>query len=269
MHEPLLCREPQAAVPFVIEAAGIRVYSLEELCYYVVNNLSLVDGTFCSPELCRWIAEEARRPEVGEKLSMLLSEHAALHLTVGAMLSASGYVTQQQLRDVMTALASYEKQTPGERMKVAADRLLDHGRLQEAAFTYRRMLDEPEKYSVSMALWADIWNNLGTACARLFFFAEAAECFAQSYRRSRKESAARAMIAACLMTQDRRLVKTMAEKYEIPQSICDQAREAVEKIGSSAGAASYAGEPAQAGSDIAKLRALLREHEKEYRSQTS
>ncbi len=269
MHEALLCRQPQAAVPFVIENAGLRVYSLEELCYYVIHNLSLVDSTFCTAELCRWLSEEALRPEIGEKLSMMMSEHAAPHLLVGTLLASSGYVTQQQLRDVMTAIAAYEKQSPGERLKVSADRLLDTGRYQEAVLSYRRMLDEPDRYSIPMPLWADIWNNLGTAYARLFFFPEAADCFAQSYRRTRKDSAARAMIAACLLSGDRRLAKTMADKYDIPTALCAQTGEAIEKLKASSAVRQSAEEIQQASKDPAKLGELFRQIEKEYRGQTS
>ena len=55
MGELLLCHEPMAAEPYLIEESGMHLYSLEELSFYIANNVYLLDGSFMKEELCLWI----------------------------------------------------------------------------------------------------------------------------------------------------------------------------------------------------------------------
>ena len=44
----ILCHEKKAARPYYIEAVGIRIGTIEELCYYVSSYVWLLDsGFFC------------------------------------------------------------------------------------------------------------------------------------------------------------------------------------------------------------------------------
>ena len=63
MGELILCRQQIAAMPYYIETVSLNVYSLEEMCYYVQNNLYLMEQDFMEEELCRWVEEELKLEE--------------------------------------------------------------------------------------------------------------------------------------------------------------------------------------------------------------
>ena len=64
MGELILCRQPIAAMPFYFDNVSLNVYSLEEICYYIKNNLYLIDSGFMSEDLCVWIEHELKEKEI-------------------------------------------------------------------------------------------------------------------------------------------------------------------------------------------------------------
>ena len=44
----ILCQVKKAEKPFYIENISTNIYSIEELCYYLYNNLYLVDSSLIS-----------------------------------------------------------------------------------------------------------------------------------------------------------------------------------------------------------------------------
>ena len=64
----ILCQVKKAEKPFYIENISTNIYSIEELCYYLYNNLYLVDSSLISSKLCTWLEEEIGMPELAGKL---------------------------------------------------------------------------------------------------------------------------------------------------------------------------------------------------------
>ena len=58
MGSLILCHKKHARQPYVIARGHIRIYTLEELCYFICNNLYLIDYTLINRQLCEWIRTE-------------------------------------------------------------------------------------------------------------------------------------------------------------------------------------------------------------------
>ena len=65
----ILCQVKKAEKPFYIENISTNIYSIEELCYYLYNNLYLVDSSLISSKLCTWLEEELELPKLAAKRS--------------------------------------------------------------------------------------------------------------------------------------------------------------------------------------------------------
>ena len=52
-----VCRYKRTKTPYFIEQAGIHLYSLEELAYFLYHNICLVDRQFFDERLCSWLRE--------------------------------------------------------------------------------------------------------------------------------------------------------------------------------------------------------------------
>ena len=44
--------------PYEITRIHCRIFTIEELCYYLCNNLYLIDYTIMNGQLCDWLDEE-------------------------------------------------------------------------------------------------------------------------------------------------------------------------------------------------------------------
>ena len=53
-----LCLLGQAKTPYFIENIRTNIYSLEELCFYLYNNVCLIDDSIINEGLCDWLRDE-------------------------------------------------------------------------------------------------------------------------------------------------------------------------------------------------------------------
>ena len=58
MGNLILCHDRHAAHPYEISRIHCRIFTIEELCYYLCNNLYLIDYTIMNEPLCTWLEEE-------------------------------------------------------------------------------------------------------------------------------------------------------------------------------------------------------------------
>ena len=56
------CVGRYAGTAYTIKNTWIRVYCVEELCYYICNNSYLLEDEFVSNELITWLEEECNLP---------------------------------------------------------------------------------------------------------------------------------------------------------------------------------------------------------------
>ena len=68
MGSLILCHHKHAVHPYDITRIHRKVYTIEELCYYLCNNLYLIDYTIMNEQLCRWLEEELEMKELASRL---------------------------------------------------------------------------------------------------------------------------------------------------------------------------------------------------------
>ena len=64
-----LCSTKIAERPFYIGSIGTRIYSLEELCFFLYHNLCLIDDNVASMALVEWVREDLGLKNLAKKLS--------------------------------------------------------------------------------------------------------------------------------------------------------------------------------------------------------
>lgn len=183
-----LCVAGRARHPYHVESVGMNLWSLEELCYYMKENVYLLDETILNEKLADWIGEELGL----EKLCKAL--HSALDLNVPAcdlvlpIFQESGYLTEPELLYFREQLAQVQAEPLEIRKKKKADYLVDYGMYVRAIGEYEKILSRRRAGRIGTQFYASLLENMATAYARLFRFEEAADCLWESYSalRSRK-----------------------------------------------------------------------------------
>ena len=78
MGSLILCHKKRAKHPYEITRIHKRIYTIEELCYYLCNNLYLIDYTIINEQLCRWIRDELELVSLAESLMEMLKNHVSV-----------------------------------------------------------------------------------------------------------------------------------------------------------------------------------------------
>ena len=63
-----LCVHELAKTPYFVEATGISIYSIEELAYYLYENIYLIDERLIEEKLYTWIERELEMETLAERL---------------------------------------------------------------------------------------------------------------------------------------------------------------------------------------------------------
>lgn len=177
-----LCMHESAKTPFYVEATGIRLYSIEELAYYLYENIYLVDEQLLEEKLYSWIESELGLIKLAERLrsGRTLGNH--IYNQVMTILQASEYYTEHELGELSEKIRNISGMQAQERMKCKADELMQNENYWSAIAEYERILGIRQSSKLSVEFYAAVWNNLAGCYARLFLFEKAAACFENAYQ---------------------------------------------------------------------------------------
>lgn len=202
----MICKYPRTKTPLFAEQAGVNLYSLEELSYFLYYNIALVDGRFFDERLCRWLFEEVGCERLAEEIRKGIASGADGKKMVSAVVKESGLFSMQEIRELeerMERLGTLKEQ---ERLKIRADELLKNHNEWAAIEEYRHILKMHQNTSLGTAFYGAVWNNLGVCYARQFLFEQAAKCFDTAGEYCQEEE----------MFRQGELARTLA-KGEIPE----------------------------------------------------
>ncbi len=213
MSTLIFCQNALSATPYYIEDAALNVYSLEELSYYMLNNVYLLSTKLMNSELCNWIGRELKQPKLASELLGLVQNNAPLHIFVGHILGANGYASNKEIKDTLAIISTFENKSEAERKKMRADRLMSKEKYVDAIYEYETLLADEVAKTMSKSIEGDVYHNLGCAFARLFFFDEASKCFDEAYKRNQKKQSLHCLLYSARCGKDRDKFEEYISKY--------------------------------------------------------
>lgn len=217
MEELLLCNSPAAAVPYYVEGISLNIYSLEELSYYIANNVYLLDDSFMNGGLCTWIEEEMKAEELGHTLREILEKKGRLSSFAGEILMYCGYYEKKEILEILQVIAEMEEKSDFECNKIRADRLLEKGKYYSSIYEYKRILESREIAGQNAVLEGNVWHNLGTAYARLFLFESAAKCYEKAYALNEDQSSLNALLKSYYCLKDENNLMQATRDYHVEE----------------------------------------------------
>ena len=197
MSSLILCHKKKARCAYEIARIHRRIYTIEELCYYLCNNLYLVDYTIMNEKLCDWLAEELELLELSEQLRSMLEQNASMEKFVMTILSSSSIYTTAELSQIQDVLDKLKNQRPIEKQKYKADNLLESGSVKSAIMSYQEIIHGERDESVDSKFYGRVYGCLGAAYGRLFLYEDAARMYEAAYQICEEESMLRAYLYAC------------------------------------------------------------------------
>ena len=97
MGAVIICRKELAETPYYIESMGIRIYSMEELAYFLYENIYLVDKKMLGTRLWEWLRTEMQNPELADRLQKGAEAGGSLQNMVLTILRSVEFYSQEEL----------------------------------------------------------------------------------------------------------------------------------------------------------------------------
>lgn len=215
MGSLILCHSKKAKQPYEIARIRRKVYTIEELCYYLCNNLYLIDYTIMNVQLCDWLHEELGFTELAEHLRESLLCHGSMEQFVLSILEASNIYTTIEITHIQNVLERLRNQNDTERKKFKADNLLESGEVEAAVLIYREMIHGERDESVDSKFYGKVYACLGGAYGRMFLYEEAADMYEAAFQIGEEEGLLRAYLYCCYRYMERETYQQLVKKSNV------------------------------------------------------
>lgn len=202
-----------AETPYYMEKYYVNLYSVEELCYLLVEKAELLDQDVMQRELIRWLDEQCGLSQLAHTLYSLLNQNGSTVAFVGTILEYVNLYPVETVARTEQVISDNEGLNPYERGKAKADYMLQNKKYFTALKQYYGLLERiPDTDS---PLRAKILHNMGVACANLFMFGQAADRFYGAYETDGNEESLELYLASLRMHyDDKDYVEYIAEHPE-------------------------------------------------------
>ena len=174
-----LCIGDYAKNGYEPEHMGIKLYSLEEVCFFIKENAYLLDESFVDEELGRWLAKECGLQELGEELRKASQKKVSLKSFIGILLEYACFFPKEVNHEIENIVVENSSLSVYEKKKARADALVKKGHYGLAGKEYGKLLQMlPDDMTV---LKGDIYHGCGVCLAKMFYFTLAGEYFLKAY----------------------------------------------------------------------------------------
>lgn len=179
MNNVCLCVGNYAQNPFYVKILDISLYSMEELCYYFLERVHMLDDSVVSADLVRWIRNECGLGELADELDVYVRKQMSVSVFVTTILDKTGIYDANTVRRVEHTLKEQSSLTAAQRYKKRAEYLYQQGRFRQALSIYSELAERiPLADTAERAL---MYYNMASIYAMDFAFEEAAEFYYRSY----------------------------------------------------------------------------------------
>lgn len=195
----ILCKTKESKKPYVIKNMGQCIYSLEELSYYIYNNVYLVGSDLIDDSLIEYIKTELKEERLAANLTTLILRKANLSELVVCILRYVDYYSSSEISHLKEIIDSMNSKNVLERIGARADNLLKNNCCHSAIKNYDMIINSLKDESLPDVFYGNVYHNMGVAYGKLFMYEEAFNKFFRAYEILKsEESKKQAYIAAWL-----------------------------------------------------------------------
>lgn len=179
MGKVIVCSGKLAKSPYVIRESGKKLYSIEEICYFVGTNVYSLDLSFFSPELIEFIKTELKLPMVANKLKSLITGNYLFNDVITALFCSCDLYDKEEILKIIELAKSLEKMPLWERRAYIGYRKLKEKKYLIALKYFRETLKEENLDENDYGI---VLRAMGICLIHVSSFKEAADCFYKAYK---------------------------------------------------------------------------------------
>lgn len=181
MSRVILCETKEAATSYIFPNTKIEVFSYEELCFYIYNNIALISEEYIATPMFNWIEEELGLSDLAGLLREM-KEKDSNDLTdlLTAILTYKEYYTIPEVKEFILQMERMKGLSKPQFRKMQADGFLRYHKYLKAVAIYDEILEQNPELGPDSFLGA-IYHNKAVALAYNFELEEAVKCYLKAY----------------------------------------------------------------------------------------
>lgn len=187
MGRLIQCCGRLAKRPYHFQLGDTRVYSIEEVCYFIAHNIYLLQRDIFGKGFVNWVREELALTELADKLEAMSTREDALKDVVVTICCSCDYFDEPQINEMVHIMEETEHLPERECRKIKADTQLQSGCYESAVEGYQAILRSEDMMQASPAEYAPLYHNIGVALGLLGEYLQASDYFLRAYETNKKE----------------------------------------------------------------------------------
>ena len=230
MGKIILCSGSRTTKPYVFPNTGTRIYSIEELCYYIYQHIYFIEEELFTDALLDWIGIELKLKERADKLKQLKQSKADLKNLITVILCSADYYSENEIKGIIKIIDDLSRMTPLKKRSLRASNYFKLYQYVEAAKEYEIILNSKDANELTPKEYGDILHNLAIAKVHTNGITDAMNIFKEAYVRNQNIESLKQYLYACKLMNDDILFKEEADKYLVDQSIREELERYLEKL---------------------------------------
>lgn len=217
MGKLIMCSGARTKRPYSFPSSGVRLYSIEELCYYLYHHVYLIDEELFSDALIDWLQNELQLADRAWKLRQLKEKQADAKTMLTVILCSADYYTEYEIKSLLKEFDGIADMPKVMRNCIKANHCLKHMQYKEAEAEYERLLASKEATELSLIDYGDILHNLAIARMHTTGYHMASSLFEQAYIRNRREDTLRQFLFTLLIINNEELYRKKLQEHEVDE----------------------------------------------------
>ena len=181
MARVILCKTQPAKTSYIFPNTKIEVFSYEELCYYIYNNMALVSEEHIGVPFIQWVRNELKLKELADKLVRTKAKEGSdLTDILTVILTYKEYYSIDEVKEFILQRERMKNMPYEKTRKLQADGFLRYRKYIKALSIYDEILEKnPDMNDIKLK--ASIYHNRAVAYANNFELAPALESYRKAY----------------------------------------------------------------------------------------
>ena len=187
MGKLIQCSSRLAKKPYYFRVTDTNVYSIEEVCYFIHQNIYMLQRDFFTYGFAVWLREELGMEDTALKVENMLRYNNNLKDIVVTLCCSCDYYDEKEINWLIKIMDETQSLPMRKRQKIKADNFLRCNLFEKALEEYGHILKSDNMLAADIKEYGAIYHNIGVAYAGLGDYGKACDYFSQAYEKGKNK----------------------------------------------------------------------------------